>query len=147
MKRLFLAPIICALACSVWADGVPLITPGPALPASNPVQELWKKQPQFVKLHPIVLNQAAFGANVVTVVIDGKELRFVGSMLPPPALVMWRGYERGRARPVPEPAFITLQKHNNGVIDGDVFLPPNRRLDIATPPSLASSVLIETIQP
>ena len=139
------------------ADAVPLITPGPALPANNPVEQFWKKgNPRFVKLHSIVLNNAAFGADVVTAAIDGKEHRFVGRILPPPALgVTWRGYEYEREAILgcPSQGFITLQKQTNGLIwGGYVLLPPNRRLDLVTqyssPPSLGSSAqLAEVLEP
>jgi hypothetical protein len=144
------------------ADAVPLITPGPALPANNPVEQFWKKgNPRFVKLHSIVLNNAAFGADVVTAVIDGKEHRFVGGILrcsglrcAPPALgVTWKGYELDAIPGCPMQGFITLQKLTNGVIGGYVFLySPTRRLDIVTPysspPSLGSSVqLVEVLEP
>jgi hypothetical protein len=136
------------------ADAVPLITPGPALPANNAVEQFWKKgNPRFVKLHSIVLNNAAFGADAVSAVIDGKEYRFVGSMSATSAIgASWRGYEREANLACQSRGSITLQKYANGAIGGYVFLSPNRRLDISTPqsspPSFGSSVqLIEALEP
>jgi hypothetical protein len=137
------------------ADAVPLITPGPALPANNPVEQFWKKgNPRFVKVHSIVLNNAAFGADVVTAVIDGKEHRFVGRILPPPARgVTWNGSELDAIPGCPSLGSIKLQRQTNGLIwGGYVFLPPNRRLDLVTqyssPPSLGSSAqLAEVLEP
>ena len=135
-----------------FANAVPLITPGPALPANNPFEQSLKKgNPSFVKVHSIVLNNAAFGADAVTAVIDGKEYRFVGSMWPP-HMQFWRGFAREANLACQSQAFMTLRKDTNGVVGGSVHLPPNRRLDISTtqssPPSLASSVqLIEVIEP
>jgi hypothetical protein len=137
------------------ANAVPLITPGPPLPANNPAEQSLKRgNPRFVKLHSIVLNNAAFGADVVTAVVDGKEHRFVGSIWPTSSasLLTWRGYERESNPACQSQGFITLQKHADGVIDGFVSLPPNRQLRISTPhsspPSFGSSVqLIEVLEP
>jgi hypothetical protein len=137
-----------------FANAVPLITPGPALAANDPAVQFWKKSgAKLVKLHSIVLNRAAFGADVVTAVIDGKEYRFVGNMVPPPAMfVMWKGYEREANPACPSQGSITLHKHENGVISGFVSLSPNRVLTLSTPdsspPSFGSSVqLVEVVEP
>ena len=72
-----------ALLCGgAFADGVPLITPGPVLKALTQAQAEQAASPAFVKHHPILINKDALMANVITVKIDGKEYRFVGSLGP-----------------------------------------------------------------
>ena len=73
------ALIAFALACVcgiALADGVPLITPGQAIAADNPALQSWRGRPDYVKAHGVTVNRGAFGANVLTVTIDGTEHRF-----------------------------------------------------------------------
>lgn len=74
------------------AAGVPLITPAAPLAASDPIRAHWPADayPAISRLHAVNLNRAAFGAPLVTVVIDGKTHTFAGSMVkqPPPVHTM-----------------------------------------------------------
>jgi hypothetical protein len=140
-----LAALILVLAFGpVWADGVPLITPGPAIQASPVLTEL-AKRPEFVKLHPIALNKGAFGANVLTVVIEGTEYRFVGAVVPkkeapkgmtPPRVQSWVGREPGGA------VLIITKNESGGAVSGGIEMPPARRFEITSPRGVA--VLVET---
>lgn len=142
---------VCLLALvmgAAFADGVPLFTAGPALQANDPAQRLNDaRQPSFVKLHPIALNKAAFGANVLTVSFEGNEYRFVGAMMAdpqlPPAFAAKRTPARSWTGREPGGGMMTLTKSATGVVLGTIFLPPSRTFNIATPPG-GSSVLIET---
>jgi len=88
MKKIVHTVIGAALAylyVGAFADGVPLITAGPPIAANDPVRQHDEtRTPEFVKHHSIILNKAAFGADVVTVTIEGKEYRFAGRLAPPP---------------------------------------------------------------
>jgi hypothetical protein len=72
MKAL-LAVCLCLLSAGAFADGIPLFTPGPSIAASDPIRQIPEtKQAGFVRMLPVVLNDAAFGADVVTVEMNGK---------------------------------------------------------------------------
>lgn len=132
------------------ADGVPLITAGPPIMANDAVRQnstlaTQSKHPAFVKLHSIELNKAAFGANVLTVMVDGKEYRFVGTMqapLPPhdPAVKRERQPSESWVGREPGGGLLVLYKDANGLI-GQLELPPARRFQIISPPG--RTVMIE----
>ncbi len=142
--------ITCALALvagAAVADGVPLITAAPALKAGDLSRQLGAtKQADFVKLHPITLSKGSFGANVLTVVVDGKTYSFAGSMMAPlpapksgpkpTAFRAWSGKEPGGGT-------LVLTAHADGSVIASMFLPPNRRFVSATPAG-GSAVLVET---
>ena len=72
MKAL-LALCLWLTALAALADPVPLFTPGPPLSASDPIYQGYEsKQPNFVRVQSIVLNPAAYGADIVTVELNGK---------------------------------------------------------------------------
>lgn len=68
----------CALA---HADGATLITAGPPVPAAVR-QQLSQNIRSVVSVQGITLYRNSFGANVLTVVIDGKTHTYVGQMEP-----------------------------------------------------------------
>lgn len=144
--------LILALAFGpVWADGVPLITSsGRSLTTANPELKDLAKKKDFVKIHPVTFNKNAFGANVLTVVIDGKEHRFVGSMLPKepkstdpylapqPVIDHWMGFEGDRV----SGANLILTRDAR-FISGSMFLPPHREFRVVVSPTMGA-YLIET---
>jgi hypothetical protein len=139
---------VCALALAsgaAFADGVPIIIPAPALKAGDPALQL-PRPPGFVKLHPVIFAGGSFGANVLTVTIEGKEYRFVGAMMPTvkakasapkqPKFASWNGKEPGGGT-------LGITKDlDTGNIDMIVQLPPSRILVLAKPG--ASTVLVES---
>lgn len=134
------------LPWAALADGVPLITPG----SNNaPVRAL---SPGFVKQHPIKLNPGAFGSNVLTVVVDGTEYRFVGSTQPDlggsPKSKSWIGEAPvdGQA----EKARLTLTKvEKSGMLVGTLTIPPSRGFDFTSnnPDALAEFKPVERSEP
>ena len=115
------------------AGGVQLVSAGPALAAIDPIrQPELLTLPGVVKLHPIVLNAAAFGADVLTVEIDGKVHRFYGQMAPSQAVTKespeiqfqtWEGTER---RPGDGVLSITKFRDGGAMIGVVQFLPARR---------------------
>jgi len=141
------ACLLAPLAGGALADGVPIIAPGPALTAA--AQAAVPSSPSFVRLHPITFDRSAFGAGVVTAVVDGQEHRFAGSIGPvvrgknPPGLGLdhqddyqhWIGYEANRQ------GSLSLTKNvATGAVGGLMFLPPNRSFEIAFPKGQAALV-------
>jgi hypothetical protein len=138
MKELL---VVCIeLHCGgVFADGVLLITPGPPIKALSPMQAEQAKLPAFVKYHPVVINKDALTANVVTVMIDGKEYRFVGSLGPTvpgnppyadkaaprqPDQRSWSGRMGKAGDPDYGQLFAILS--SDGEVTGSISLPPAR---------------------
>lgn len=129
MKRSFIGACL-LIAGTAMADGVPLITPAAPLGAGDPVRAHWPSEyhPTLVKLHAVNLNRQAFGAPIVSVVIDGTTHTYRGGLVPPPAgatFQHWTGQEddkQGR---------MTLTKIGNE-ISGSIFVPPNRAFTLTT---------------
>jgi hypothetical protein len=136
---------LAVVAGAALADGVPLITAGPPLAANDAARRM-----DAVALHPIVLNKQAFGANVLTVMIEGKEYRFVGSMMPlrpplPKAVTQKQPETLGWSGREPDGSTLVLTKNvETGGMLGTIFLlRSNRLFHIATPRG-GSTVLVET---
>lgn len=131
------------------ADGVPLITAGTGRVPTSPSQ---KDVPGFVKFHPIVLNKTAFGANVLTVMVDGKLYRFVGTVTPPspPGAKVLALEAAEAAMAASSPGYVrrkfindiygwvgttgnvneqlVMVRNAEGVVSGTITLPPSRAL-------------------
>lgn len=148
--RATVASLLAIFMGAALADGVPLISAGPALSSNDSARQLQAmKMPNFVRLHPIVLNKSAFGANVLTVVIEGKEYGFVGALMPKwpqppkgvtekqPQIVSWSGKGSGRE------TLVISKDEETGELMGYVFLPPARNFRIVSPRG-GSVVLLET---
>lgn len=168
MLRTLLGSLLLLASGAALADGVPLVMSAPALRAGDPALQL-PRPPGFVKLHPILFASGSFGANVLIVTIDGKDYRFVGSILPaaprqpakparspasPIASASAPAVAPVAAPALPQPQFATwfgtepgggtlgVTKFSDGDIHATIELPPNRRLEFARPG--ASTVLVET---
>lgn len=91
MKAL-IALLLAACSVGAFADGATFITAGPAVSASS--LQHWKKDPFVASVQSITMNRGVFGANVLTIVIDGKTHRFVGHMgMKNPYTDDWSGIE------------------------------------------------------
>lgn len=89
---------VCALALSLScglaaADGIPILTDVVELPADDATVQQWKQdQSNVQRVFSVKFDKRAFGANVLTMELDGKDLRFVGSMRPPSRVAeVWSG--------------------------------------------------------
>lgn len=136
------AMIVCTALVSgaAFADGVPLITPGPAVPLLKGQAED-ASVPGFVKHHFITLNKNAFQAKVVTVTIDGKAYRFVGELSPMPAKLSASQVQQGLSDSrtwggttgtLGQSDYGTMAVTINpkGGLYGHISLPPSRRFTI-----------------
>jgi hypothetical protein len=133
--------ICAAAAClalitgAALAEGVPLITA-----ASGKVTVSSDPQRGTVKQHPVAVDKTAFGANVVTVVVDGVTYRFAGNVVRPqltpsqasaaakltPPLQAWTGTVGTPGQP--GYGTIVLVKDTKGDVGGTMHLPPSRVL-------------------
>jgi hypothetical protein len=134
MKSLIAAVCAVFVSSAALADGVPLLTAGPGIAASDPARQAAPAKARgFVKLHSVKLNPSAFGSNVLTVAIEGKEYRFGGAMMTQtdPKIVSWRG-----TAPVAgssEPAVITLSRHvKSGQVAALISVPPDRNFQFSS---------------
>ena len=90
--------LVFALVCSTaaMADGVPLITPAPAMPLAA-MRAIQAERPDILRVIHVTLNQAAFGSNVLQVTLDGTVHTFTGSLVPDQKTGQtshaWRGKE------------------------------------------------------
>lgn len=80
MKYL-VAAVLAAAFSLAFADGATLITAGPPVPAAVR-QQLTQNNRSVVSVQGITLYRNSFGANVLTVVIDGKTHAYVGQLDP-----------------------------------------------------------------
>ena len=136
-------------------EGVLLFTPGAPLGANDPIGQIPEtKQTNLVQLQPIVLNHAAFGANIVTVKIDGKVHSFPMQLQPRREILKavggdhrtsWWGEEADDHFTMR--ANLSLSKEDvTGYLAASFFLPPERMFEIRV--KGPSTLLIEsTIDP
>ena len=123
MKAL-LVVCLCLFNVGALAEPVPLFTAGPPIAADDPIHRVTKHLDNFKRAHAIVLNPAAFGANAVTVDINGNVHTFV--MRPSDhhvtGMTLWEGEENDDSfdkRPD-----ILLRHSDKGGLSGNFFLPP-----------------------
>lgn len=158
MIKIILAGALALAVGVAVADGVPLITAGPAALTSAPSLQRAAAEPSFVKAHPITFNKNAFGSNVITVTIDGQEHRFAGRMNEKPARATppkppasgatplysqrdfdsWTGSESGRF----PGTLVVTRETATGIIVGVISL-DGRTFEIKPLPG-AGVVMIET---
>jgi hypothetical protein len=149
MKAL-LAACLWLLSAGAFAGGTPLFTPGPSIAASDPIRQIPEtKQAGFVRIHPIVLNGAAFGADVVTVEVDGKVHTFAMHLRPRRQLsngvdhaARWEGEEDDDSFTV-RPNISLSKDDVNGELAASFFLPPRGMFSVRVEPN-APTLLIET---
>lgn len=130
--------LLALVSGAVLADGVPLFIPAPMPTAAVAGKMEVTKHTNFVKLHPLTLNKNAFGSNVLTVTMDGKEYRFVGGpMAVQPGradgFVSWAGKAPGGGR-------LSMVAHGGLAQQITLDLPPARQFKL----DLRSGALVET---
>ena len=123
MKALF---VVCLWLFTLGASAgpVPLFSVGTPIAADNQVRVDSKYIPDFKATHPITLNPPAFGADIVTVELNGKLHTF--EMHPAPMQgrtgAAWVGEDDDNSYSSrPE---LRLTRQSTGAYSGDIFLPP-----------------------
>ena len=122
------AMVVCTalLSGGAFADGVPLIIAGPGIAASDPVRGAFTGAPEVTKIHSIIVNEAAFSANVITAMVDGKEYRFVGRIVDTrPGYSSWVGRDPGLDRAV----LVLTKSAKGGALLGSIEM-TGRRLTL-----------------
>ena len=82
MKKLFLAAGLALAALSAYADGVPLFTYSTAPPTAAQQEGANRFLPHrgVLSVDKIAINPAAMDSNIITATLDGKTVRFAGSL-------------------------------------------------------------------